>query len=316
MSSTSFVDFSVRQNKAIERKVVVDGLRQLIGTFGLQDFVYFGLGSVWFTDFKLVHRDLGGTQMISAESDPIVFKRALYNRPYSVVEVLEGSSADRLPEALASPGLSDRPWVVWLDYDQAIDEDKLAELEWLVTNLPENSCILTTFNAQLHRYAKLQDRYVRLKNLFGSALPPEKPTNSDLKNEVRFMQVLAYAVDAFIESRALKSGRLGGYRSAFKVKYQDGAPMVTVGGFLPSVANEATAREMLERSDWPALLDMPIATPPLTRREVEAMMQRLPATGSLSRADIQSLGFDLDDGQIGAFCAHYLRYPTFAEIAS
>ena len=100
MSSTNYVDFSLRQNKSIERLIVFDGLRRIIDTCALEDLIYIGLGSVWFTDFILAHRNLGIETMFSIEQDDIVFKRAEFNKPYRTLEVIHGESQDVVPELL------------------------------------------------------------------------------------------------------------------------------------------------------------------------------------------------------------------------
>lgn len=53
MRSTNVVNFSVRQNKVIERALVFDGLRRLLQHYPDTDLIYVGLGSIWFVDFDL-----------------------------------------------------------------------------------------------------------------------------------------------------------------------------------------------------------------------------------------------------------------------
>ena len=92
MSSTGAVNFSVRQNKAIERLLAFESLRRLLMLNDDLDYVYVGLGSVWFVDFDMAHRELSIDTMISIEADDVVFRRAEFNKPFRTVEVIHGLS--------------------------------------------------------------------------------------------------------------------------------------------------------------------------------------------------------------------------------
>ena len=151
MSSTNTIDFSLRQNKAIERAIVFDSLsscRPLLG----ENPVYVGLGSVWFQDFRLARRILGIQTMFSIEADDRIWRRAEFNRPYAEIEVLNGWTEDVLPDLLARPELEDRPWIVWLDYDTVLKQQYLSELIDLVGALADGSVVLTTFSARSSKY--------------------------------------------------------------------------------------------------------------------------------------------------------------------
>src|SRR5215469_15284764 len=97
-STTNIVNYSLRHNKCIERAIVFDGIRLILNQLSAMNAVYIGFGSAWFSDFLLAHRILGIQEMISIEADPVTYKRAVFNRPYRTLEVLEGESSDRTPE--------------------------------------------------------------------------------------------------------------------------------------------------------------------------------------------------------------------------
>lgn len=276
-----------------------------------------GFGSVWFTDFSLMHKMLGVETMISIESDPVIFARATFNKPFRTVEVLEGTSAEVIPALLRDRGdLNSRPWLVWLDYDQVADEEKLEEVQYLLRNLPDNSTFLATFNAQPFKYGKPNERALRLQDLFEDAFDASSlSTAGAAKDEPLFMKALAQTALDFMTSSVLRSGRPGGFVPAYNLKYQDGSPMVTVGGFLPTVKSLAATKALVDGDSWQGILENPIITPPLTLREIATLQAALPATSGLSRSDILSMGFDLELGQIKSFEEHYLRYPAFAQFA-
>jgi hypothetical protein len=315
LSSTSTINFSVRQNKCIERLIVFNGLRRVADTLALENMVYLGFGSVWFSDFVLAHRGLRINTMLSIESNPIIYRRALFNRPFRTVQVFEGESDDLIPELLTNDEFLDRPWIVWLDYDGPIDEKCLNELAYLVNNLPQNSALITTCNARPHRYGKPAKRVDSLNSLFGDLIGMTLD-DSMVENDVPFMNTLRQAIENFLLSTALQNARAGGFVPAFNVGYQDGPPMVTVGGILPSVGNTSTVQGLTRKRDWEGLVSHPITTAPLTMKEVGALQAQLPSRKKITRKRVQRLGFDLEEEQIDSFARHYLLYPNFVQAAT
>lgn len=314
-SSTDYVDFSLRQNKAIERSLVFAAVLRIATVLGRPDFVYVGFGSVWFIDFEVAHREVGIETMISIESDPVVYERARFNKPYRTVDVLPGYSHDVIPELLETrPDLASRPWIVWLDYDQVLNETKLDELDALVASLPYSSMLLTTFSASPGRYAQLSERLDRFESLLGDAFPKERfPRPKDLRDEHAVMVALSDAVVAFLQSRFLRSARKGEFVPAFNLQYQDGTPMATAGGVLVTEAKAADVHAEMARAPWLACSSTPIVTPPLTPREVAALRGLLPNVTPPDRTNVKALGFDLLEDQIESFATHYLLYPSFAQ---
>lgn len=314
MSSTNRIDYSLRQNKAIERGIVFDGMRKVMERLALgPSSVYIGFGSVWFTDFHLAHRHLGIREMISLESDEVTARRAEFNKPYRTIRVIPGDSEDKLPELLEEPELQDRPWVVWLDYDQALGEDRLEQIDDMVRYLPPDSYLVATFSATPGQYGKPAVRPRTLKRLFGFAMA-EEPDVEAVREEVDLARILSETLEARMQALAIEAGRPPAIPS-FRLRYRDGVTMVTVGIFLPSGGSKETVQSIVDDPEWAGLVPEAIMTPPLTAQEVAALRALLPASGSLTRSDVNACGFDLEDDQLSAFAAHYLRYPTFAQLA-
>lgn len=92
--------------------------------------------------------------------------------------------------------------------------------------------------------------------------------------------------------------------------------MVTVGGILPAKGAAKITRDLIANEDWGGKPFKPIVAPHLTLREAATLQAKLPRPDKLSRAIIQSLGFDLEEEQIEAFQTYYRQYPAFAQILS
>jgi hypothetical protein len=316
-SSSSTINYSVRQNKTIERSLVFGGLRRYGTIIDLRHAVYVGLGSAWFVDFEMAHRELGLRDMISIESDEVTFSRANFNRPYRTVELVRGISYDEVPKLLIRPDLTERPWVIWLDYDQALDGSKVDELVGLVERAPANTALLATFNAHPRSYGDgILDRLETFQGLFGDAFPSEDfPNGVGLANDGKVQAATAEALLSTLDSAARRVARPGGFVAGFNLHYQDGSPMVTVGGFLPSPEKADEVQQLVAGGPWRCFTTESINTPPLTPKEISALRTLLPADTEPSREDLKRLGFDLEERHLRSFVRYYLDYPLFVQAA-
>jgi hypothetical protein len=313
MSSTLSVNFSLRQNKGIERSIAFDALRQGLRFIG-ENPVYVGFGSIWFQDFRIAHRILDIDTMISIEGNEAVLPRAKFNRPYACVEVCGGWSTDVIPKLLERTELASRPWIVWLDYDSDLSIERLRELTGLVETLPARSAMLTTFNARAGRYGRdTAKRREAMADLFGDVVVGDDVPDADMDG-AGLMTTLSRCLSAHLEATAIRSGRPGGFVPAIRLHYKDSVEMVTVGGFLPDADDHAECSAMVGGNGWFGFDDVLIESQPLTLREVYALSQLLPAKKRLTKADVRKLGFDLAEDQIRFFERHYQRYPSYAEI--
>ena len=93
MASFTTVNYSLRPSKSIQRSLVFEAVQILQGTLDLNEMVYIGFGSIWFTDFQMAHKLLNVTDMVSIEADAIGYSRAVFNQPYRTVCVRNGSSS-------------------------------------------------------------------------------------------------------------------------------------------------------------------------------------------------------------------------------
>jgi Putative O-methyltransferase len=314
MSSTNVVNFSLRTNKSIERAIAFDCFGAVMRSSQIRDAVYVSMGSVWFTDFVLAHRLLGIDTMISVEHDEVVFKRAEFNRPFRTLEVISGWSSQVLPRLLKRDELKDRPWIVWLDYDGALDDPKLAELSMLAEWLPTDSVLVTTFSAQTRKYGEPEERAEVIDELFGPAAP-KVADPVDYNTRAGLAAILAEATEDYLVSQAIDAARRGGFVPAIKLMYEDTTPMVTVGGVLPAAEHEEAIRSLVSDPQWIGRQELLIEAPHLTPKEVIALQSQLPAVEELTREDVRKLGFDLPDNQLRSYLAHYVRYPQFAQVA-
>lgn len=251
--------------------------------------------------------------MVSIESDCIGYCRAQFNRPYRTVVVEYGTSSERLPHVLAQEGMGARPWVLWLDYDKALDEGRCGDLRWAIENLPPNSVLLTTFGANGAPYAsKPRSRPDSLRRLFGASVPDSVQHGHCSEGQLP-LTLAKYAQD-WLVSVASNAARPGGYLPCFSIPYRDGNPMVTIGGVLPGGDDVLACKDIISSAEWSGRYEGILEAPHLTVREVSALQGLLPAEGAIDRDAVRSLGFDLEETQIGIFERFYTLYPSFAQV--
>jgi hypothetical protein len=312
MASSFIVDYSLRQNKAIERQIVFDCARRLYDLIDRPKMLYVGMGSVWFIDFETAHRMLNVGQMISIEVDGPTYSRALFNRPYRNVKVVEGSTYSELPSLLEDDSLLENPWFVWLDYDKGLDSPQLDEVRNTLIKLPPNSLLAVTFSARGGVYGKPVNREMRLGQIFGDAAPAL--SRAELVDEKFLQNALCHAMINFMTSVVLSAARKGHIFPVLQVPYKDGTPMGTVGVFLADENHSGAINSLVKGADWDGIVANPINLPPLTHKEVLALRSTLPTSEALGQEEIRKLGFDLSEADLEAFRRHYLRYPLFAEL--
>jgi hypothetical protein len=312
--SFNIVNYSLRPNKSIQRSLAFEAVRQLQDSLDLSNLLYVGLGSVWFTDFQIAHRFLQIKDMISMEGDTIGFRRARFNQPFKTIQVKKGYSYEILPGLLTKKALLKRPWFIWLDYDDGLDEDKIKDIRSVIESAPENSIVLATLPAVGRAFGKPAKRPDRIRKLLGDVVP-DNLQKHDCKDE-NLSATLLKLIEDFMTSCAAGIFRPGGFVRAFRMAYRDTTPMVTVGGILPARGALAAAAKVVSGPNWPAICKRPIDAPLLTLREAAVFQSELPCVGTFTRKAVRKLGFDLEVAQLRSFERYYRYYPIFAQIST
>lgn len=311
MSSFSLVNYSLRTNKSIQRSLVFEGVRLLKSGLKLSRLGYIGFGSLWFTDFVTAHKALGIRHMYSMERDKVGYARAKFNQPFKTIHVQRGACSQLLPKFLATQAGAGRPWLIWLDYDTGLDSEIVDDLRAVVEKAPSNSILIVTMNCR--NLGKPNQRATRLRALLGTVVPDELGT-ADCQDE-RIPSTLLNLLTDFLVSAAANVARPGGFSPAFRVAYQDGTPMITFGGALPSKENVAAVQKIVGSRNWPSIVSKPVTVPPLTLREAASLQSELPRSRPLTRSAVRALGFDLEVEHLRSFEKFYRYYPFYAQIA-
>ena len=306
------INYSLRPNKNVERKLIVNSLHRLGSRFALKDYRYVGFGSMWFTDFSLFHRYLGISDMVTIEKIVSRKGRVEFNKPYSCIHVRMGDASAVLGDLVEA-----KRSLVWLDYDGGLASATTGDVEIAVGAMTSGSMIMISVNAMSDQLKVKDDdgnpiqpinHLIELTGRAGLASEAHRLTRND------FPPLVAEILHERIRSAAL--GRPGfSYVPIWNFLYADGADMITVGGMIVDEADGTLLAEC-ELSELPFLTagdPFEIRLPVLTDKEKRELDRLLPRDTPIKASD---LPFELRDTELEAYRKFYLEYPLYGEVAA
>ena len=303
------INYTLRPAKSIERRMIVEASGRLKGFRKVESYRYIGFGSPYFSDFSLIHRSLGITDMLCIEKEEGDKERFEFNIPFGCVKLKFGRSAEILPEL----EWQDRPTIIWLDYDGGLDEGILSDIATVCSCVSPGSLLLISIRANATDFGEDEEsRLQGLKGVVGDRLP----LGTELKDFSRknFPNLLWKILDAEIRyqiserSSAMSPETKFAYEQLLHFNYQDGTKMLTVGGLVYQVGQE----HIRAQCDFGSLSFVKsgkdpysIEVPKLTLKEMQKLNESLPGTV------IEMSGVPKKD--VEAYSALYRYFPTFVE---
>jgi hypothetical protein len=306
------INYSLRPNKNVERKLIVSSLQRVAQRFPLTEYRYVGFGSMWFTDFSLFHRHLGISDMVTIERVVSRKKRVEFNKPYSCIEVVMGDASAVLGDIVEA-----KRSLVWLDYDGGLSSATSGDVEIAVGAMTSGSMIMLSVNAMIEQLNVKDDDenpvepidcLVEITGRAGLASEANRLTRRDFPN------LVADILHERIRSAALSRPGFA-YQPIWNFLYADGAEMITVGGM---IVDEVDTQLLVdcELGELPFLmtpLPFEIRLPMLTDKEKRELDRRMPRQDPIRASD---LPFELRDTELEAYRKFYLEYPLYGEIAA
>lgn len=303
------VHYELRPAKQVERRMLVDAFQLLQEAgFRIRSYEYFGMGSVYFVDYVLLHKYLGIQKLVSVEASPSIKKRVMFNRPFGVVNVRHGFAGEFIPSLEQS-----KQHIVWLDYDGQMTSDHLSDIRQACQQLSPGSIFLVTFDAEppnRHNASTVEtEKYYRSEA--DSYIPKEfdeRPFEREVLPEL-IMKTTRQVIDDAVRFREDI-----GFAELFYFQYADGRRMVTLGGMITSETEVAKLSDSeIEsahylRRNWdtgPCLISVPM----LTKRERHVLDAEMPCSDTW-RPD----GFELGKEELQAYRNIYRFIPAYAEL--
>lgn len=280
------IDYSLRPAKHAERRMLCDVFRRLKPFGRVEDYVYVGFGSIWFSDFSLVHRSLGIRDMISIEQVETAEARIEDNKPFRIPVVYKQSKH-------ALPNLDwTRKQFLWLDYDDPLSTDVLLDLRTVVSRACSGTVLTVSVQcSRAPQYAEAeQDKTPgapsaidRFGTTFGRQRIPPGTSSMDLLGWAfgKLSRVmLLQEIDAALATRNSSMAQVEMCsRLICEIEYEDGAKMATVSVIFYSPQDES----LVDRCHFEGLDFLPtprapvrINVPKLTGREFKKLESQLP----------------------------------------
>jgi hypothetical protein len=281
--SYELINYGLRPAKSIERKMLSEATRRLAQFGPLEDLTYIGFGSTYFSDFSLFHKSLGIHRMVSVEKDVVNERRFDFNKPFRCIDLRPGHSNAVLPTLVWN-----QRTVAWLDYDDQLDTQALADVRFICMNVYPGSFLIVSVNAHPDGYDEHNPRLPQLIERVGEEKIPNGIAEKDLAawgtasisrriitNEIR---------ETLIERNgALPFEKQVLYKQLFYFQYADGAKMVTAGGLFyereqtPIVARcNFESLPFLRTNQRPSCKPCMIEVPNLTYKEIRYLNTQLP----------------------------------------
>lgn len=314
-SSYRDIDYRVRPGKYVERMMMADTFRRLRFA-NVESYQYVGLGSVYFSDFVLMHRALGVHKMVSIERNIHDQARFNGNIPYATVEMLWGDTATEL----AKVDLNLRS-IVWLDYDGRLSAPILKDVANVASRAASGSVIAVTVQCKFDRHHTEQDEdasvQVLIDSLGADNIPHDLKTK-DIEGKGTgklFRNVILNQVRTSLAARnvALHKTHHFEFRQIFNFRYEDGVLMMTVA----VVIFDAGQRGLFELCSFDTLdfirtgeEPFEIAIPKLTPKEIKIIEAQMPG-------DIANLKLGaIPPRDAGQYARLYRYFPNLAFVES
>lgn len=221
-----------RPSKSIERKLILDLLRDYYTSEDFKKCIYVGLGSFFFIDFKLMHKTFGIKKLINIEWDDDNKQRFQFNKPFSCIDLKWGSTTEVLPTINF-----DNKAIVWLDYTDSLRPYMLEDIEIITTNIKPDSFFILSINCQLQRYFNRNTNEYDVEKFkvdFGDdcLFDLESGMLTINNSYLLYRRIINEKIDQILSLRnaGLSKKEQLIYQQLLLITYKDGAPMFTTGG--------------------------------------------------------------------------------------
>lgn len=325
------VSYQLRPNKHVERLLFVELLKKACLSKP-STYAYISMGGPQLEDHKLIHQDLGITNLFSFEEDDVVYKRQLFNQRPSCIKCVQrpiGDFVEHFDNFIEEEKLQDKTLIVWLDYASPKRREQLIEYETLLSKLSPQDIVKITLNANPGTLGEKQSGETqgalfnrRLENLteqIGEYLSPDT-TSEDMTGK-RLIPVLGSTIEIAAEKGISINHRLTPLLLSL-FSYQDSDHLMLTATI--RLTNKSDVEEFKNSiQQWDYLPNSwrdarKINIPSLSAKE------RLEIDGKLPTNDFEalhnSLPFKLHtDNQISLemlqeYAQHYRRYPSYFQV--
>ncbi len=312
--------YHLRPNKYVDRQIFAEVLKSLSRNVEIQDYTYIGMGSFMFDDFKLLHNTLGIGKMISLEVDPLMHKRASFNKPLKCIKLIQQSTTDYI--ANMEPG--NNKHIVWLDYtDPSEIGAQFDDFCRLICTLNEYDIIRITLNANPTSLGKppseeenlWEYRLDTLRQRLGDFVPTSVVPNNLVKKKYPLV-LLSCLKKAYLKTIVGKERR---FLPLYSTVYDDNTQMLTLTGVVVMCEENGEVfkqnKELRKYCSFEWDNPLNIFMPELTPKEIIHINNELPikAEGKLISKKYEFV-FKNNPDMLRSYLRFYKEYPNFHSV--
>lgn len=329
MPSYEKINYLLRPNKSVERKMVCEMLSTISTIRDISSYQYIGFGSTYFADFSLFHRNLGISKMISIEEEDSAQDRCEFNKPFACIKLKMGKSSN----LLSNLNINTNDSIVWLDYDGIISKTVFSDINTVVGMMKPDSFFMLSLNADLNTLkddesAKENEDKPNLIQILISKIGEDRFPNQYSEKKLTskmYLQILYQCIMQEIYTVVQKRNGMEEnkvkFHQSIHFEYRDGARMLTLGGFLFNENEEEKQLKEMGIQRLPFYRNdssiCPIRCPILSLREIQALNAHLPCKemdntkGIFEDEELNS--FPITNSDINQYSKLYRYFPNFAE---
>jgi hypothetical protein len=312
--------YPLRQNKAVDRFMLIDIIRQLEKFYDISEYTYYSLGGPYLEDFRLLYDFCPTVKMVSIESDLDTLKRQKFHLPCGHLELV----LDEFTSFLANYDSNERKSIFWLDYIK-LGFSEFSDYMTLLDRVQDHSIIKLTLRAEPKDYLDQNPEVVSQKlkafqKEFEEILPSWTTVPSlTFEDHASLIQDMVRIASQKILPAT--GGRILQPLSSFC--YADSVGMYTFTGVVCSLEDAKKYRKQFSKwpfanLDWskPKIIDVPF----LSTKERLHLQKFLPSRQrNKGRHLLKKLGYSIDntDEMSATKLSHYADfhryYPYFVK---
>lgn len=328
-ASFRLINYSLRPAKSVERKMLCEGFGRLYPFQRVSTYCYVGFGSLYFSDFSVVHHLLGICDMQSFEdtNDPEIQRRFELNRPLKCIRMDFEHSQTALPKLDWS-----HRHIMWLDYDGALTPSILSDVDTVATRATSGTMFTLTLNVEpIRADEKAQKEFAKeteqdfdidayrlkaMRGVLGDKLPPSvtggKLRGDDFAAVARLIVINEIKQILTVRNYDLAEEKKFHFEQVFNFIYSDGAKMLTMGGVFFTTEDKPLFEQcqfdelhFARRDHEPYSIKVPNLTP----REQRHLNSQLP-TSQVSEIDRGGV----PQSDVERYAELYRYFPAYHEI--
>lgn len=331
--SKKHINYNLRAKKNIERKMFCDIFNKMKLSFCIENYIYVGMGSYFFTDFTLFHREFNIKKMISIEFDKSNADRYKFNRPFNNIEIEFKDSTKFLKELGVEKGSNH---IFWLDYTDGFKNYMLQDMDILFRKILPGSFVAVSLNCDFEQICNVifqelcdegqieiddtddTEQLSKVLNYFRSEKCENYfPEDIDVFNfGSNYKRILREVFRIRIEESILKRNKRAGkekieIEQVVFITYDDGTPMLTIGWVVVNEEIKSDLEKMsfqdlffYSKDDKPYTIKWPI----LTDKEIVYLNSKFPLE-TPARDSLKGISHKL----INEYHELYQHYPYFIE---